>query len=183
MKEPNRRRTLQVALQEEPVIAVPGHFERIFRAHHGLVFRVAYRVTGNVADAEDVLQTVFLRLLRRPSESAALESEENYLRRAAVNAAIDLVRSREAAKTVPLLEIASKGRTPDAGELRQALRSALSRLSPQSAQIFALRFFEDRNHQEIANLLGISRVLVAVTIFRARQQLRKELRPYLGERS
>ena len=65
MKENNWRRTLQSALAEERAIAIPGEFERVFRAHHGLVFRTAYRITGNAADAEDVSQTVFLRLFRR----------------------------------------------------------------------------------------------------------------------
>ena len=165
------------------MIVVPDQFERTFQAHSRLVFRVAYRVTGNAADAEDVLQTVFLRLLGREQDAPALANEEGYLRRAAVNAAIDLVRSRQADGSVPLLEIASAGRPQDAGELRQALRNALGRLSPRSAKVFALRFFEDMNNREIANLLGISQVLVAVIIFRARQQLQRELRPYLGDRS
>jgi RNA polymerase sigma-70 factor (ECF subfamily) len=182
VKERDRRRTLQVAIREEPVIAVPDQFERTFQAHSRLVFRVAYRVTGNAADAEDVLQTVFLRLLRRMPEDDVLENEESYLRRAAVNAAIDLVRSRQADKTVPLLEIASPQRSHDGGELRQALRDALARLNPRSARVFALRFFEEMSNRQIANLLGISQVLVAVIIFRARQQLQKELRPYLGDR-
>ena len=179
----DRRHTLQAALKEELVIAIPEQFERTFQAHSSLVFRVAYRVTGNAADAEDVLQTVFLRLLRRGPEDAALQNEESYLRRAAVNAAIDLVRSRHADKTVPLLEIASPQRASDGGELRQALREALAPLNPRSAKVFALRFFEDMSNRQIAGLLGMSQVLVAVTIFRARQQLQKELRPYLGDRS
>ena len=44
---------------------IPNEFDRVFRAYHGLVFRTAYRITGNAADAEDVSQTVFLRLFRR----------------------------------------------------------------------------------------------------------------------
>jgi RNA polymerase sigma-70 factor, ECF subfamily len=183
MKPADRRRTLQVALREEPVIAIPEDFERKFQAHSGLVFRVAYRVTGNAADAEDVLQTVFLRLLRRAPNAEALENEESYLRRAAINAALDLIRSRQANKTVPLLEIASQRRAPDGGELHQALSGAVARLNPRSAQVFALRFFEDMNNRQIASLLGISQVLVAGIIFRARRQLQKELRPYLGGRS
>jgi RNA polymerase sigma-70 factor (ECF subfamily) len=183
VKQADRRRTLQVALREEPLIAIPEDFERTFQAHSRLVLRAAYRVTGDAADAEDVLQTVFLRLLRRGPNALGLENEEGYLRRAAINAAIDLVRSRQADKIVPLLEIASSGRTPDGGDLRQALRGALARLDPRSANIFALRFFEDMNNREIASLLGISQVQVAVIVFRARRQLQKELRPYLGGRS
>lgn len=65
----------------------------LFDAHHGLVFRTAYRITGNAADAEDVLQTVFLRLLGRDPGGSTLEKPESYLRRAAINVALDLVRA------------------------------------------------------------------------------------------
>ena len=75
----------------------------MFRAHHGLVFRTAYRITGNAADAEDVSQTVFLRLFRR--EHDALENEESYLRRAAINAALDVIRSRQSDRTVELADL------------------------------------------------------------------------------
>ena len=67
-------------------IAIPNELERDFRAHHGLVFATAYRITGNAGDAEDVLQTVFLRLLRRDRNADPLEKPESYLRRAAINA-------------------------------------------------------------------------------------------------
>ncbi len=94
VEESNGRRTLRSALAEEPAIVVPSEFERMFRAYHGLVFRTAYRITGNAADAEDVSQTVFLRLFRRGTNEAVneavLENEESYLRRAAINAALDM---------------------------------------------------------------------------------------------
>jgi len=86
--------TLQSVL-EEPVIAIPNELEQAFRAQHRLVFRTAYRVTGNAADAEDVLQTVFLRLLRRNIDASPMENPESYLRRAAVTllwTSFDLVR-------------------------------------------------------------------------------------------
>lgn len=53
------------ATAEETIPGLIDEVERLFRAHHGLVFRTAYRITGNATDAEDVLQTVFLRLMRR----------------------------------------------------------------------------------------------------------------------
>src|SRR5881227_49836 len=62
-----------------------GSLEEMFQRNHDRVFRTAYRVTGNAADAEDVLQTVFLRLLRREQSSGVLEKAESYLRRAAIN--------------------------------------------------------------------------------------------------
>jgi RNA polymerase sigma-70 factor (ECF subfamily) len=170
-------------LVEEPAIAIPQELELAFRTHHGLVFRTAYRVTGNAADAEDVLQTVFLRLLRRTPQSDAMENEESYLRRAAINAALDVIRSRQSDRTVELVEVPARGAEREVTELRQALGRALSTLQPRSAEIFTLRFIEGLSNPEIARMLGISQVLVAVTVYRTRQQLRKELGNYLGDRS
>jgi RNA polymerase sigma-70 factor (ECF subfamily) len=66
--------------------------------------------------------------------------------------------------------------------LRQALAGALARLKPRPAEIFALRFLEGLSNQQIAQSMGISQVLVAVIVHRTRLQLRKELRPYLGDK-
>jgi len=187
MKEQHRRRTL-LSVLEEPIIAIPGELEQAYRAHHRLVFRTAYRITGNAGDAEDVLQTVFLRLLRRGQSAEPLENQESYLRRAAINAALDVVRARQTDRTVPLPEEGS-GSIPglpaqaDISGLRQALARAMAQLKPRPAEIFVLRFIEGLSNQEIARTLGISQVLVAVIVHRTRQQLRKELRPYLGDRS
>jgi len=148
-----------------------------------LVFRTAYRITGNAADAEDVLQTVFLRLLRRTADSDAREKEESYLRRSAINASLDVIRSRQANPTVELVETPDTSVEGDVTELRDALGRALSKLQSRAAEIFALRFIEGLSNLEIARMLGTSQVSVAVTIFRTRKQLRKELANYLGDRS
>lgn len=130
-----------------------------------------------------MLQTVFLRLVRRSGNTDALENEESYFRRAAINAALDVVRWRQSNRTVELVDVPSHGAAGEATELRQALGRALSKLQPRSAEIFTLRFIEGLNNPEIARMLGISQVLVAVTVYRTRQQLRKELGRYLGDRS
>lgn len=162
-------------MAEESAIVVPSEFERVFRAHHGLVFRTAYRITGNAADAEDVSQTVFLRLFRR--DHAAMENEESYLRRAAINAALDVMRSLCRDRTVELTDLPEPARD-DPRELRLALARALADLKPRPAEIFALRFLEGFTNPQIAQMLGISQVVVAVIVFRARQQLRKALGGY-----
>ena len=173
------RRNLQVALREEPPIAVPSELELSFQAHHRMVFRTAYRITGNAADAEDVLQVVFLRLLRRGREAEAPDNSEAYLRRAAINASLDVIRSRQAERTVELNVDLPQGSTP---ELRRALASAVAKLPARSAEVFTLRFLLGFTNSEIGRTLGISSVLVAVIIHRTRQQLRKELGSYLGDR-
>jgi RNA polymerase sigma-70 factor (ECF subfamily) len=183
MKAQLRRRTL-LSVLEEQAIAIPDELDQAFRAHHGLVFRTAYRITGNAGDAEDALQTVFLRMLRRGRSADPLDNPESYLRRAAVNAALDVIRSRQADQTVPLPE-ESSGLTPtvpaqaDASGLRQALSRAMGQLKPAQAEIFALRFLEGLSNREIAKALGISQVRVAVIVHRTRLQLRKDLREHL----
>lgn len=163
-----------------------GDLEQLFREHHGLVFRTAYRVTGNAGDAEDVLQTVFLRLAGRDRSAPPLENPEHYLRRAAVNAALDVVRSRRVEDTAPAPVSDLPQRDPaqdDRSELQECLRRAVARLSPEAAEVFALRFLEGHSNQEIAKMLGASQVWVAVTVYRARQRLQREIRRYLGGKS
>ena len=186
VKAGHGRRTLQSAAAKEPVIAIPNELDRAYRAYHGMVFRTAYRITGNAADAEDALQTVFLRLLRREPRAEPLENEESYLRRAAINAALDVMRARQTDRAVELTDVPNLAHD-NPGELRQELRQALGRalaqLKPRPAEIFALRFLEGFSNAQIARMLGISPVLVAVIVYRTRQQLRRDLGSYLGDRS
>ena len=105
-EEQGRKQNVEATAQLEPVQTPPPDLDFIFREHHSTVFRTAYRVTGNASDAEDVLQTVVMRLLRRQPDAEAVGNMEGYLRRAAVNAALDLIRSRQAAPHVPLDDVA-----------------------------------------------------------------------------
>jgi RNA polymerase sigma-70 factor (ECF subfamily) len=187
VKESNWRRTLQSALAEERAIAIPDEFDRVFRTHYGLVFRTAYRITGNAADAEDVSQVVFLRLFRREHDAQRLrnqrvDNEESYLRRAAINAALDVIRSRMSDRTTELPDLPAEPAHDDPRELRQALARALAQLKPRPAEIFTLRFLEGFSNPQIARMLGISQVLVAVIVHRTRQQLRQALSAYLSPR-
>jgi RNA polymerase sigma-70 factor (ECF subfamily) len=133
-----------------------------------------------------VLQTVFLRILRRGWTAEGVANLETYLHRAAVNAALDLVRARK--EKVPIGEVApllrgdarlEPGRRQSSGELRSKLRDALARLAPKAAEIFALRYFEGLENSEIARMLDTTVTNVAVSLHRSRSQLKTELRPYL----
>lgn len=132
-----------------------------------------------------MLQTVFLRLLRRGRNAEPMENPESYLRRAAINAALDVIRARQGEQTVPLPE-ESSGLMPaapvqvDVSGLRGALSRAIAKLKPMQAEIFALRFLEGLSNRQIAQALSISQVRVAVIVHRTRLQLRKDLRPYLS---
>jgi len=169
----------------EPVPAGPFGLEQVFRDHQQRVFRAAYRITGNAQDAEDVLQTVFLRLARRESGELPVDNLSSYLYRAGVNAALDLLRVRRGTASVAiedaegLLPAALSGspdRTEEARELRAWLRRALARLRPRAAEVFTLRYLEGQDNHDIARMLGISRVAVAVSLHRTRHRLRHELR-------
>ena len=163
--------------------------EQIFRDNHAMVFRAAYRVTGNADDAEDVLQTVFLRMLKRDPDAEPVGNMGSFLHRSAVNAAVDLLRSRQNIRNIPLDELEPvlaepAHRRPDrvqsSGEIREWLRGALARLNPRIAEMFALRFFEGKENPEIARLLNTTPGTVAVTLSRTRDRLEKEYQVYLG---
>ena len=168
---------LQLVMGESAALTNPKQFSRLFEEYHGLIFRTAYRLTGNAADAEDVLQTIFLRLVRQESGGAPVK-EESYFRRAAVNASLDLIRARETKPSVALQDTATGSDADQRRETQECLRAAFGRLTPRSAEIFALRYLEDFSNGQIAHMLGISQVLVAVTLHRTRRQLQKEIRAY-----
>ncbi|MDT4896463.1 MAG: polymerase sigma-70 factor, subfamily [Acidobacteriota bacterium] len=184
-------------LKEEPVQAAVSHLkplpepprelEKLFREHNDLIFRTAYRVTGSAEDAEDVLQTVFLRLARRTEVDLA-PSPASYLHRAAINASLDLVRSRTSARSVALEDVESdltenSALSPEAQhsdrELRLLIQQAVSRLGAAAAEMFVLRYFEGYGNSEIAEMTGTSQMVVAVTLHRSRARLRKEIGSYL----
>lgn len=184
MGDDPREETPVSAARPVPRPGPPTPLEAIYREYGDLVFRTAFRVAGSAADAEDVLQTVFLRLAS-PGKAERLGAEpRGYLQRAAVNGALDLVRTRRsAAGTLPLEGhgdgLHARERLPDASsearQLRERLRRALARLAPRVAEVFVLRALEGLPNREVARLLGSSPATVAVQYFRARTQLRKEL--------
>jgi RNA polymerase sigma-70 factor (ECF subfamily) len=163
--------------------------EPVYREHATSVLRTAYRVTGSVDDAEDVLQTVFLRLARRDAPPEFHHGPLPYLRRAATNAALDIVQSRWVRSSSPLAAVpdelvADRAPGPDrvqAGrELRDRLRNALGGLSRRHAEMFVLRYFEGFNNGEIARQYDTSASTVAVTLHRARARLADLLAPHMG---
>ena len=175
-------------LMAAPADGAIANLEAIFKEHHALVFRAAYRITGNANDAEDVLQTVFLRLMKREGGAEPIGNMASFLHRAAVNAALDLMRTRQNIRNIPLDELEPvlaepAHRSPDriqtSGEIREWLRGALSRLNPRIAEMFMLRFFDGKDNPEIAKLLNTTPGTVAVTLSRTRDRLEKEFRAYM----
>ena len=178
------------AISSEPLPEPSGQLESLFQRFHGRVFAAAYRITGKAQDAEDVLQTVFLRLLRRQHELDLDPNPSAYLHRAAVNAALDLMRARSRNRSIPLDDLASAPegdgiddpeRRQKDRELRRGLRQAILGLSDKSAEVFTLRFLEGISNREIAEMLGITQTSVGVTLHRARNQVKKEIRSFVGD--
>ena len=166
----------------------PGEVETLFRAHHDRVFRAAHRITGSPADAEDVLQTVFLRLVKSGEAYDLSQNPEAYLSRAAINASLDLIRSRGRSKSVELSEVdsnalESKFPNPEVAhadrELQKLIRQAVARLGKTAGEMFVLRYYEGYDNQEIAKMLDTSHMVVGVVLHRARTRLRKEIGQYL----
>ena len=163
-----------MALGEAPVSTIPTPLDQLYSAHHAMVFRTAHRITGNAEDAEDVLQTVFLRMLKR--DGPEIDNPESYLRRSAVNAALDIVRARQADHTLELERMPASGSCTELRDLRDTLRRALAKFPPRAAEMIALRFFEGYTNPEIAKMMGLSQIVVAVTVHRARKKLQDELK-------
>jgi RNA polymerase sigma factor (sigma-70 family) len=171
-----------VASAAIPFAEASESLSRLFREHHRRILIAAYRITGNMSDAEDVAQSVFLRLAN--DSSLAPTNAASYLYRSAINGSLDLLRRRKAAALEPLELVAKTatsqpGSSPDADisvvELRAWLRLAISELAPRAAEMFTLRYLEDLENGEIAALTGTSAAVVAVTLHQARSRLKKRL--------
>lgn len=178
------------AIPSEPIPTPSGELEAIFQRFHGKVFAAAYRVTGSAQDAEDVLQTIFLRLLKNQAKLDLDPNPSAYLHRAAVNASLDLMRARSRKRSISLdeLVIAPADESPDDPEQRQrdrevrrGLRQAILGLSGKAAEIFTLRFLEGASNKEIADMLDMTQTAVGVALHRARNQVKKEIRSFVGE--
>ena len=172
---------MATAIENIMVTQAVTQLEEIFRAHQVCVLRAAYRVTGSMADAEDVSQSVFLRLARGTFDSGRISNMESYLRRSAVNAALDLIRSKGDREVVPVetanqeqsISSVSPERAVSSLEIKNWLRQQLATLNPRAAEMFALRYLEGLDNPEIARTMGTSQAVVAVTLHRTRARLRK----------
>jgi len=154
---------------------------RIFEEHYDLVYRTAYSITRTTQDAEDVVQTIFLRLIRRETPPDLTKNPRGYLYRAAVNVALKAVRSRDRhilsgdSEEFEAGSGGTDGRDRDE-KLDERLWLAIAELNEAAAQILILRYVHNYSLSEIAGLLGTSRSTVAVSLFRSRARLKKLIR-------
>lgn len=163
-------------------------FRLLVERHSRGLFRLAYRMTGNDSDAEDVVQESFLRAYKQLHQFDREATFYTWLYRIAANYALDLIRVRKRQGTHEQVDgetfqAAAGDPLPDrmamGNELQRQLAAAMSDLTPQERTAFVLRHFEGQSIQEIGNALGTSGNATKQSIFRAVQKLRRSLEPFV----
>src|SRR5437660_4141436 len=164
-------------------------FRQLVERHSQIIFRVAYRMTGNEHDADDVVQETFLRAYKQLSRFEERANFGTWLHRIAVNCALDLLRARgrhdrhyggdpeEAEMTGAISSDPQQDRLLLSAELREQVSAAMERLSGNERTAFVLRHFEGMPVEEIGKTLGIQLNAAKHTILRAVRKLRESLEP------
>jgi RNA polymerase sigma-70 factor (ECF subfamily) len=183
-----------IEVTSTPVLA---DFVELYERHYAAVFRAALRVTGNPADAQDVLQTVFLRVLSRsdddqerrqgvpgdreerrqgvPGDREAWRWPAAYFRRAAVNAAVDLLRRRAVHAETLYDDRAPHAAVETPLLLKEQLRRAVATLESDDATLFLLRHVEGLSIEELADVFRLQKNNVTVRLHRIRLRLQAEM--------
>jgi len=167
----------------------PDAFRLLVERHSKPIFRLAYRMTGNEHDADDVVQETFLRAYRQMARFEERANFGTWVHRIAVNCALDLLRSRgrierhtggdpEEAEMTAASSDPQQDRLLLSAELRDQVAAAMERLSGNERTAFVLRHFEGMPVEEIGKILGIQVNAAKHTIFRAVRKLREALEPF-----
>lgn len=163
---------------------------RVLVEHHSqTIFRVAYRMTGNQHDSDDIVQETFLRAYRQIGRFEERANFGTWLHRIAVNCSLDLLRSRGRLdrRFGGDPEVAEQSASSDpqqdrlllSAELRDRVAAAMEQLSGNERTAFVLRHFEGMPVEEIGKTLGIQVNAAKHTIFRAVRKLRRALEPFV----
>ncbi|MBI3281104.1 MAG: RNA polymerase sigma factor [Acidobacteria bacterium] len=166
-------------------------FRCLVDRHGRSVFRLAYRMTGNEFDAEDVVQETFLRAYRQIASYQSRSSFSTWLYRIAANYALDLMRSKrrhqvrqidpEPGQPGLFETLEHPEPTPDRAyfsrQIRDRLDSALADLTEQERAAFVMRHFEGLSIEEIGATLDLAESATKNSIFRAVRKLRNALQP------
>jgi RNA polymerase sigma-70 factor (ECF subfamily) len=169
-------------------------FRILVERHSRSVFRLAFRMTANEQDAEDVVQETFLKAYRQLGNYESRSSFGTWLYRIAANCSLDLVRARrrreeqhaseDSGQDDLMLRIPAATPQPDrlalSGEVSGRVQAALGGLTPQERIAFVLRHFEGQSIEEIGSALGLNTNATKNSIFRAVQKLRRELEPLVS---
>ncbi|MFN2633651.1 MAG: RNA polymerase sigma factor [Thermoanaerobaculia bacterium] len=161
-------------------------FREIVETHSRHVFGLAFRMTGNEEDAEDVVQETFLKAYRGLARFQGTSEVSTWLHRIAANCAVDLLRRRRgaafSASSSPDADLVpDAGSGPEAAaygsEIDRRMQASLDRLSAMERAAFTLRHFEGRSIGEVAGILGVRAGAAKNCVFRAVAKLREDLGP------
>jgi RNA polymerase sigma-70 factor, ECF subfamily len=164
-------------------------YQALVVRYSGRLFRLAFRITGNEADAEDVVQDALLRGYRRLESFESRSDFGTWIYRIAVRCALDKIRGNKTEDGIRIAEtldreqdaaqIADQEAGPErlllSGEIRAMQQIAMHGLSPTERTAFVLRHLEDRTTEEIAIAMGIPPNAAKQSVFRAVQKLRRRL--------
>jgi len=155
--------------------------EKIFEQHYQLVYRTAYSLTGSSEDAEDITQTIFMRLLARQFPPDLQRNPEPYLYRAAFNLSLKTIQQRKRlvlTDNMEFLDQRAVAGSLTADEIDRRLHEAINELNPAAAQVLILRYVHNYSLADIARVMGTTRSTVAVSLFRSRARLKKLVRKW-----
>jgi RNA polymerase sigma-70 factor (ECF subfamily) len=173
-------RQAELALVERCRQGELGAFEEVYRAHSGRLYNVAYRMLGNAADAEDLLQEIFLSAHRKLESFRGESALGTWLYRLAVNLCLDYLRSRtgralqltDSLEDETWLADAGSGRLAEKTVTKMDLERALAQLPEGCRMAFVLHDIEGLEHREIADALGIAEGTSKSQVHKARLRLR-----------
>lgn len=167
-------------------------FRTLVERHSRRAFQLAYRITGNEQDAEDVVQESFIRAYRQLGRFEARAHFGTWLHRIVANCSVDLIRTRRArydhASTdgldpaeQPETDAPNPERLAASAQIQQTVAAAMTELSPLERAAFTLRHYEGRSIAEIGKTLGLGTSATKHSVFRAVRKLRAALEPLRGE--
>jgi RNA polymerase sigma-70 factor, ECF subfamily len=146
--------------------------ERMYHSYQGHVYALCHRLLGRSEDAQDAMQTAFVRAFRELPRFRGESSLKTWLYRIAVNESVGVLRKRRDPKE--LEEDCMRVADGSATVVEQiAVRNALARTSASHRAILVLRFWEGLSYEEIGLVLGLSLGAVKMRLHRARESFRK----------
>jgi RNA polymerase sigma-70 factor (ECF subfamily) len=153
------------------------------------LFRLAWRIVGDEAIAEDAVQETFLRAYRALPRYDARSQFGTWLHRIAANTSIEILRKRQRQRPEgqEQADVPSGEPGPDrralSREVDRAVREALTGLSPLERAAFVLRHYEERSIAEVCDTLGLRESAGKQAVFRAVMKLRRMLEPLKERRA
>jgi len=161
-----------------------GAFRLLVERHSHAIFRLAFRMSGNEQDAEDLVQETFLRAYKQLHRFDGRAAFATWLYRICMNCSLDLIRARKQSMDATpqwLEQVATREPSPErlsqSREIANLLRPALEGLSDTERHAFILRHYEGCPIEQIAEVLGVQAGAAKHSVFRAVQKLRKALQP------